>query len=157
MQWNNIYLNPSKIDGCGEGAWWNRRGLQASLEGNHDNPVSGTHQVPSHWKIQWKKVQILTKKSIQRGSRVGEKKTSRNCFLRRNSQLKGTKHTFFHAPADAWAMKLEKPLHDANQNRRSSGALSSRWREAKCNAPCPKTCRSQYFPKNQSVPNQENC
>ena len=156
MQWNNIYLNPSKIDGCGEGAWWNRRGLQASLEGNHDNPVSGTHQVPSHWKIQWKKVQILTKKSIQRGGRVGGKKQLEIASLGGTHSLRGQSTPFSILP-DAWAMKLEKPLHDANQNRRSSGALSSRWREAKCNAPCPKTCRSQYFPKNQSVPNQENC
>ena len=28
-------LNPSTIDGCGEGAWWNRRGPQVGLEGNH--------------------------------------------------------------------------------------------------------------------------
>ena len=27
-----LWLNPSTIDGHGEGAWWNRRGLQASLE-----------------------------------------------------------------------------------------------------------------------------
>ena len=36
-------LNPSTIDGCREGAW----GPQASLEDNHDNPDSGTHQAPS--------------------------------------------------------------------------------------------------------------
>ena len=36
-------FNPSTIDGCGEGAW----GPQASLEDNHDNPESGTHQAPS--------------------------------------------------------------------------------------------------------------
>ena len=40
-------LNPPTIDGCGEGAWWSRRGLQAILEGNHDNPESSTHQAPS--------------------------------------------------------------------------------------------------------------
>ena len=40
--------------------------------------------------------------------------------------------TPFSILSDAWAMKLEKPLHDANQNRRSSSARSSRWREAKC-------------------------
>ena len=36
-------LNPSTIDGWGEGAG----GPQASLEDNHDNPESGTHQAPS--------------------------------------------------------------------------------------------------------------
>ena len=68
-------LNPSTIhvDGCGEGAWWNRGGPQASLEGNHDNPVSGTHQAPSHWEPLWKKAQILSKKNIQSGGRVGGK------------------------------------------------------------------------------------
>ena len=45
-------------------------GLQASLEGNHDHPKSGTQQAPSHWEPQWKEAQILTKKSIQRGGRV---------------------------------------------------------------------------------------
>ena len=66
-------LNPSTIDGCGESAWWNTRGPQASLEDNHDNPVSGTHQAPSHWESQWKKAQILSKKNIQTGGRVGGK------------------------------------------------------------------------------------
>ena len=46
----NILLNPSKTDGCREGALWNWRELQASAEGNHDNPVSGNHQAPSHRK-----------------------------------------------------------------------------------------------------------
>ena len=62
-------LNPSTIDGCGEGAW----GPQARLEDNHDNPESGTHQAPSRWESQWKKAQIFTKKNIQRGGRVGGK------------------------------------------------------------------------------------
>ena len=48
-------LNPSTIDGCGKGASWNRRGPQASLEGNRDNPVRSTHQAPSHWEPQVKK------------------------------------------------------------------------------------------------------
>ena len=38
-------------------------GLQASLEGNHDHPKSGTQQAPSHWEPQWKEAQILTKKA----------------------------------------------------------------------------------------------
>ena len=45
-------------------------GLQASLEGNHDHPDSGTHRAPSHWEPQWKEAQILIKMSIQRGGRV---------------------------------------------------------------------------------------
>ena len=47
---------------CGEGAWWNRREPQANLEGNHDNPVSGSLQAPSHWDLQWRNAHILTKK-----------------------------------------------------------------------------------------------
>ena len=47
-------------------------GLQASLEGNHDHPESGTHRAPSHWRTS--EVQILIKKSIQRGGRVGGNK-----------------------------------------------------------------------------------
>ena len=48
---------------CGEGAWWKRREPQASLEGNHDNPVSSTHEARSHWEHQWRNGQ----KNIQRG------------------------------------------------------------------------------------------
>ena len=54
--------NPLTKDRCGKGAWWNGRDLQASLEGNHDNPVSGTDQALSHWDLQWRNVHILTKK-----------------------------------------------------------------------------------------------
>ena len=36
---------------------------EGSLEGNHDNPVSGTHQAPSYWEPQWGNAQILTKKT----------------------------------------------------------------------------------------------
>ena len=44
--WKSYFraLNPSTINGCGEGAWRSRRGSQAILEGNHDNPESGSHQ-----------------------------------------------------------------------------------------------------------------
>ena len=66
---NKSNLNPSTIDGCGEGAW----GPQASLENNHGNPESGTYQATSRWESQWKKAQIFTKKNIQRGGRVGGK------------------------------------------------------------------------------------
>ena len=48
---------------------------EGSLEGNHDNPVSGTHQAPLYWEPQWTNAQILTKKNIQRGGhwRLGAK------------------------------------------------------------------------------------
>ena len=48
------------VDECGKGAWWNWREPQASLEGNHENPVSDSHQAPSHIS-QWRNAQILTK------------------------------------------------------------------------------------------------
>ena len=34
----------------------------SKLEGNHDNPVRGIHQAPSHWESQWRNVQILIEK-----------------------------------------------------------------------------------------------
>ena len=33
----------------------------AWCEGNHNNPVSGTHQAPSHWEPRWKILYLLTK------------------------------------------------------------------------------------------------
>ena len=36
-------MSVGKVHGQTEGM------AQASLEGNHDNPVSGTYQAPSHW------------------------------------------------------------------------------------------------------------
>ena len=36
-------MKVGKVPGQTEGT------AQASLERNHDNPVSGTHQAPSHW------------------------------------------------------------------------------------------------------------
>ena len=50
------------------------RELQASLKGNHDNLVSGTHQASSHWEPQWRNAQILIKTNIQRGGEAGGKK-----------------------------------------------------------------------------------
>ena len=44
----NLKLNPSTIDERGEGARRSRRGPQAILVGNHDNP----DQAPSHWESQ---------------------------------------------------------------------------------------------------------
>ena len=32
------------------------------VEGNHDNPVRGIQQAPSHWERQWRYVQILVEK-----------------------------------------------------------------------------------------------
>ena len=54
--------NPLTKDRCEKGAWWNWRELQASLEGTHDNPMSGTNQALSHWDLHWRNAQILTKK-----------------------------------------------------------------------------------------------
>ena len=51
-----------------------KRELQASLKGNHDNLVSGTHQAPSHWEPQWRNAQILIKTNTQRGGEAGGKK-----------------------------------------------------------------------------------
>ena len=48
-----VVLNPWPIDGCGEGAWVNWR-TTSEREGNHENPVSGTHQAQKHWEPQWK-------------------------------------------------------------------------------------------------------
>ena len=48
-------------------------------EGNHDNLVSGTHQAPSHWKPQWRNVQILTKKTWEGKGGLGAK-TARKGF-----------------------------------------------------------------------------
>ena len=50
------------------------RELQASLKGNHDNLVSGTHQAPSHWEPQWRNAQILIKTNIQMEGEAGGKK-----------------------------------------------------------------------------------
>ena len=47
------FIKPSTIDGCGEGAWWSRRGPQAILLGNHDNPESGTQ--PNSTTSAWRK------------------------------------------------------------------------------------------------------
>ena len=55
-------LNPLTKDRCGKGAWWNWRELQVSLEGSHDNPMSGIDQALTHWDLQWRNQQILTKK-----------------------------------------------------------------------------------------------
>ena len=48
-------------------------GLQAILEGNHDNPESGTHQAPSHWEPQWKEAQILPKTASREEGWLGAK------------------------------------------------------------------------------------
>ena len=62
------------MGGCGEGAWWNRSGAQASLEGDHDNPESGTHWAPSHWEPHEKEAQILTKTVSREEGGLGAKK-----------------------------------------------------------------------------------
>ena len=60
--------------GVGKVSGETERELQASLKGNHDNLVSGTHQAPSHWEVQWRNAQILIKTNIQRGGEAGGKK-----------------------------------------------------------------------------------
>ena len=60
--------------GVGKVSGETERELQASLKGNHDNLVSGTHQAPSHWEPQWRNAQILIKTNIQRGGEAGGKK-----------------------------------------------------------------------------------
>ena len=45
------------------------------LEGNHDNPESGTHQAPSHREPQWKEAQILTKTASREEGGLGAKTT----------------------------------------------------------------------------------
>ena len=40
--------------------------MQVCVEGNHDNPLSGNHQVPSHW-ISQRKKQILTDTNLEGG------------------------------------------------------------------------------------------
>ena len=69
-----LVLNPSTIDGCGEGAWRSERGPQAILEGNHDNPERGTHQAALHWEPQWKEAQILSKTASREEGGLGAKK-----------------------------------------------------------------------------------
>ena len=67
------FTSITTIDGCGEGFWRSGRGPQAILEGNHDNPESGTHQAPSHWEPQWKEAQILTKTVSREEGGLGAK------------------------------------------------------------------------------------
>ena len=61
--------------GVGKVSGETERELQASLKGNHDNLVSGTHQAPSHWEPQWRNAQILIKTNIQGKERLGAKKS----------------------------------------------------------------------------------
>ena len=68
----NLKFNPSTIDGCGKGARRSGRGPQAILEGNHDNPESGTHQAPSQWESQWREAQILTTTASREEGGLGQ-------------------------------------------------------------------------------------
>ena len=45
----NSHLNSSTIDELAEGAWKDGGAQEPVAYGNHDNPVSGNHQAPSHW------------------------------------------------------------------------------------------------------------
>ena len=46
---SNSHLNSSTIDGLAEGAWKDGGAQEPVAYGNHDNPVSGNLQAPSHW------------------------------------------------------------------------------------------------------------
>ena len=87
--WNlspGVGLNPSTIDGWGEGAWRSGRGPQAILEGNHDNPESGTHQALSHWERQWREAQLLTKTASREEGGLGAKNIHKYCTLKQRKQ-----------------------------------------------------------------------
>ena len=87
--WNlnpGVGLNPSTIDGWGEGAWRSGRRPQAILEGNHDNPESGTHQALSHWESQGKEEQLLTKTASREEGGLGAKNIHKYCRLKQRKQ-----------------------------------------------------------------------
>ena len=44
---------------------------QAILEGNHDNPESGTHQALSQWEPQWREARVLTKTASKEEGGLG--------------------------------------------------------------------------------------
>ena len=77
-------LNPSTIDGCGEGALRSGMGPQAILESNLDNPESGTHQAPSHSEAQWREAQILTKTASKEEGGLGAKNNYNYCMQKQN-------------------------------------------------------------------------
>ena len=49
------------------------------LEGNHDNPESGTLQAPSHWEPQQREAQILTKTASREEEGLGAKNNRNYC------------------------------------------------------------------------------
>ena len=61
-------------------------GLQASLEGNHDYPESGTHRLPSHWEPQWKEAQILTKTASREEEGLGAINNYNYCTQKQHEQ-----------------------------------------------------------------------
>ena len=67
----------------GEGAWWNWKEPQVSLEGNHDNSVSGTH--PNQSTGAW------TKKG---GQRTGESQDMVSAFFPFSPAIKATEKQF---------------------------------------------------------------
>ena len=70
----SLPLHPSTIDGCGKGTWWNQREQQASLEGNHENPMSSTHHAPSHWEPQCRCADTYQDKTSKGEGRLGQKR-----------------------------------------------------------------------------------
>ena len=61
-------------------------GVQAILEGNHNNPESGTHQAPSHWEPQWKEAQILTKTASREEGGLGAKNNDNYSMQKQSEQ-----------------------------------------------------------------------
>ena len=59
---------------------------EGSLEGNHDNPVSGTHQAPSYWEPQWREAQILTKIASREKGGLGAKNNYNYCTQKQREQ-----------------------------------------------------------------------
>ena len=80
------HLKPSTIDGWGEGTWRSGSGRQAILEGNQDNPESGTHQAPSHWESEGKEEQILTKTASREEGGLGAKNNYNYCTQKQHEQ-----------------------------------------------------------------------
>lgn len=68
------------------GAW---EQTEPSSWGIHENPASGNHQAPSHWKKQCKQSVLIT--HLQQGIRVGwEKKQNESCPAVKNMQNNST-------------------------------------------------------------------
>ena len=63
-------------------------GLQASLEGNHDHPDSGTQQALSHWEPQWKRFRfnLIPKKASREEEGLGAKNNYNYCMQKQHER-----------------------------------------------------------------------